>query len=145
MIRRMLNVLVCPFDKESMLELFEIKISPPGHGGNAESYVKQKDHYKEQPNGKEQSGSLVSGVPSGDSKIKNEKDLSETNDTELDVIVEEGILFCNNCSRFFPIVEEIPIILPDEIRDKKTDIEFLKKWSEYLPEKVVKNAMPWHI
>jgi uncharacterized protein len=66
-------------------------------------------------------------------------------DAELDIVIEEGILFCNRCFRFFPIVEEIPIILPDEIRDKDKDLELLKKWSESLPEKVVKKALPWHL
>ena len=34
-------------------------------------------------------------------------------------IVVEGTLYCTECSRFFPIIEEIPIMLPDELRDKK--------------------------
>ena len=66
-------------------------------------------------------------------------------DAELDIVIEEGILFCNRCLRFFPIVEEIPVILPDEIRDKNKDLELLKKWSNYLPDKVVKKALPWHL
>jgi uncharacterized protein len=66
-------------------------------------------------------------------------------DAELDIVIEEGILFCNRCLRFFPIVEEIPIILPDEIRDKNKDLELLKKWSSSLPDKVVKKALPWHL
>ena len=42
-------------------------------------------------------------------------------------------------------MEEIPIILPDELRDKNKDMEFIKKWSNSLPEKVVKKALPWHL
>jgi len=41
--------------------------------------------------------------------------------------ITEGALYCKKCSRFFPIIAEIPIMLPDELRDKKQDIEFLKK------------------
>ena len=41
--------------------------------------------------------------------------------------VAEGALYCQECSRFFPIIDEIPIMLPDELRDKKQEIEFLKK------------------
>jgi len=64
---------------------------------------------------------------------------------EKDNVVSEGVLVCTKCSRFYPIIEEIPIMLPDELRDKKLEIDFLKKYKENLPEKVVKNGLPWHI
>lgn len=60
-------------------------------------------------------------------------------------VVLEGSLYCDKCSRFFPIIEEIPIMLPDELRDKKQDIDFLKKNQETLPEKIIKQAHPWHL
>lgn len=60
-------------------------------------------------------------------------------------IVEEGALYCTKCSRFYPIIEEIPIMLPDELRDKKQDIEFLKNNKDKLPEKIIKQASPWHL
>ena len=59
--------------------------------------------------------------------------------------VAEGSLYCQKCSRFFPIIDEIPIMLPDELRDKKQEIEFLKKNIKELPEKIVKQALPWHL
>ena len=64
---------------------------------------------------------------------------------EKNNVVSEGALFCPKCSRFYPIIEEIPIMLPDELRDKKLEIEFLKKYKEELPEKIIKNANPWHL
>ena len=45
-------------------------------------------------------------------------------------IISEGALFCTKCSRFYPIIEEIPIMLPDELRDKKHEMEFLKNNKE---------------
>jgi len=36
-------------------------------------------------------------------------------------------------------------MLPDELRDKKQDIEFLKRNITKLPEKIVKQALPWHL
>ena len=62
-----------------------------------------------------------------------------------DEIVSEGTLFCSKCSRFFPIIEEIPIMLPDELRDKKQEIDFLKKFKDKLPEKIITKANPWHL
>jgi uncharacterized protein YbaR (Trm112 family) len=64
---------------------------------------------------------------------------------EKDELVIEGALYCAECSRYFPIIEEIPIMLPDELRDKKQDIKFLKNNTESLPEKIVKNGNPWHL
>ena len=62
-----------------------------------------------------------------------------------DEIILEGALYCIKCSRFYPIIEEIPIMLPDELRDKKQDIDFLQKNQKKLPEKIIKQASPWHL
>jgi len=64
---------------------------------------------------------------------------------EKDNVVSEGVIVCTKCSRFYPIIEEIPIMLPDELRDKKLEINFLKKYKEKLPEKIIKNGLPWHL
>lgn len=64
---------------------------------------------------------------------------------EKDNTVSEGILFCPKCFRFYPIIEEIPIMLPDELRDKKQEIEFLKNFKDKLPEKIITKANPWHL
>ncbi len=60
-------------------------------------------------------------------------------------IIIEGSLFCSKCSRFYPIIEEIPIMLPDELRDKKQEMEFLKINKDVLPEKIIAKANPWHL
>ena len=60
-------------------------------------------------------------------------------------VVSEGALVCTKCSRFYPIIEEIPIMLPDELRDRKLETEFLKKYKKQLPEKIIKNGLPWHL
>jgi len=66
-------------------------------------------------------------------------------DKSDDEKVAEGALYCQECSRFFPIIDEIPIMLPDELRDKKQDIEFLKRNIKELPKKIVTQASPWHL
>ncbi|HEX7178273.1 MAG TPA: Trm112 family protein [Nitrososphaeraceae archaeon] len=62
-----------------------------------------------------------------------------------EVLIQEGMLSCPSCNRFFPIMDEIPILLPDELRDKQKDIEFLKIWREKIPEKIIKYGNPWHL
>ncbi len=55
---------------------------------------------------------------------------------ENDGVIIDVAIFCSKCSRFYPIMEEIPIMLPDDLRDKKHEIEFLKnnkdKWGRFL-------------
>lgn len=60
-------------------------------------------------------------------------------------VIKEGVLFCSQCSRFYPIIEEIPVMLPDQLRDKEKDIQFLQKWQEKIPSKIIKNGNPWHL
>lgn len=62
-----------------------------------------------------------------------------------DQLVIDGSLYCSKCNRFYPIIEEIPIMLPDELRDKRQDMEFLEKNRQTLPQKIIKDAKPWHL
>ena len=64
---------------------------------------------------------------------------------EKDNVVSEGALFCSKCSRFYPIIEEIPIMLPDELRNKEQEIEFLTNNKQKLPDKIITMANPWHL
>lgn len=68
----------------------------------------------------------------------------DNNDTD-DIIISEGILFCNKCYRFYPIIDEIPVLLPDELREKRKDIDFLQKWQNRIPSKVINQGNPWHL
>ena len=61
------------------------------------------------------------------------------------VEISEGVLFCPKCGRYFPIMEEIAVMLPDELRKKDEDLAFLQKWQDKIPDKVIKQGNPWHI
>ncbi len=50
--------------------------------------------------------------------------------------VEEGALYCTKCSRFYPIVEGIPVMLPDGLRDAELDSGFLARNRASLPDKI---------
>jgi uncharacterized protein YbaR (Trm112 family) len=69
----------------------------------------------------------------------------EDNNDNDDIIISEGILFCNKCYRFYPIIDEIPVLLPDELREKRKDIDFLQKWQNRIPAKVINQGNPWHL
>jgi len=36
-------------------------------------------------------------------------------------------------------------MLPDELRDKKQDMDFLERNKDALPQKIIKHAKPWHL
>jgi uncharacterized protein len=76
-------------------------------------------------------------------EIKVKHDIDTANESEA--VVEDGLLFCPKCSRFYPIIDEIPIMLPDELRNKQQDIEFLHRWHHKLPAEILHDANPWHI
>jgi uncharacterized protein YbaR (Trm112 family) len=59
--------------------------------------------------------------------------------------VVEGIIVCTECNRFYPIIDEIPHMLPDNLRSKDEDLKFLKKWIQKLPEKVKTQGKPFNL
>ncbi len=59
--------------------------------------------------------------------------------------VREGVLACTKCGRYYPIMEEIPVMLPDELRNKERDMGFLRKWQVKIPEKILRQGNPWHL
>ena len=48
------------------------------------------------------------------------------NKIKLDTEIETGLIFCEECNRWFPIIETIPQMLPDQYRDSGKEIKFLK-------------------
>jgi uncharacterized protein YbaR (Trm112 family) len=78
--------------------------------------------------------------------IKTRKEYINGSDQKNEELtIEEGILFCSKCSRFYPIIDEIPIMLPDELRDRDKDMIFLKKWRDKIPNKVIIDPRPYQI
>ena len=59
--------------------------------------------------------------------------------------IDEGILLCSKCGRWYPILETIPHMLPDDLRDEKEDIDFLVKWKKSIPEAVLKEGKPFNM
>jgi len=150
--KKLLDILVCPFDKVTSLELFEFQSAAAAEAAAAAAAAAPGSQNDSSP------------IDRSDNKITDEKgskteavrieDSGSYQDQPLDTnaqaangndggIVKEGLLLCRSCLRFYPITEEIPIILPDELRDKKKDLEFLKKWGEFIPIQLLGSLKPW--
>jgi uncharacterized protein YbaR (Trm112 family) len=59
--------------------------------------------------------------------------------------VIDGVLSCEQCKRFYPIIDEIPVMLPDELRNRKEDLDFLTRWRAKLPPELVESGLPHHL
>lgn len=46
----------------------------------------------------------------------------------------EALMNCPQCHRQFPVIYGIPVLIPDEYRDKTLEEPILKKWDRILEE-----------
>ena len=62
--------------------------------------------------------------------------------------VVEGVLYCPGCGRWYPIIDEIPRLLPDHIREakmKKDELAFLRRHADELPDKITREGKPYNL
>jgi len=59
--------------------------------------------------------------------------------------IVEGILVCKKCNRWYPIIDEIPHMLPDDLRNRKEDIAFLQRWEKNVPDEIKNEGKPFNL
>lgn len=47
--------------------------------------------------------------------------------------VLEGLLTCKICKRYYPIIKGVPIMNPDEYRERNLETPVLKRWEKENP------------
>jgi uncharacterized protein YbaR (Trm112 family) len=60
--------------------------------------------------------------------------------------LREGLLVCPECGRWYPIgrsVETIPELMPDELREREKELEWVEKWKGIVPKKVLDEGKPF--
>ena len=62
-----------------------------------------------------------------------------------DQVIVDGVLLCHQCGRYYPIIDEIPVMLPDSLRNRKEDLEFLERWKAKIPAAVSGGGLPWNL
>jgi uncharacterized protein YbaR (Trm112 family) len=68
------------------------------------------------------------------------------NKIKTETEIQTGLLFCKECKRWYPIIETIPQMLPDEYRNEKEEIEFLKTNKDLLDSTFFKqNLKPYKL
>ncbi len=48
--------------------------------------------------------------------------------------IHEGLLTCPTCDRYYPIIYSIPIMTPDEYRERQLELPVLKRWGLMIDE-----------
>jgi len=59
--------------------------------------------------------------------------------------ISSGIISCSKCNRWYPIIDEIPHMLPDDLREQGEDVSFLQKWKDKIPERIVQEGRPFNL
>lgn len=57
----------------------------------------------------------------------------------------EGLLVCAQCMRWYPIIDEIPQMLPDDLREPREDLAWLEKWKHQAPKDVLAQGKPFRL
>jgi uncharacterized protein len=60
---------------------------------------------------------------------KNDLEMTIISQTEEGEIIE-ALLTCPECKRYYPVIYGVPIMTPDEYRDKKIEASTLKRWEK---------------
>jgi len=59
--------------------------------------------------------------------------------------INSGLITCPKCNRWYPIIDEIPHMLPDDLREQPEDLSFLQKWKDKIPEKTKQEGKPFNL
>ena len=60
--------------------------------------------------------------------------------------IVEGLIICEECFRWYPVIDEIPHMLPDDQRLMEPDEElnFMKKWLDKFPKEILERGKPFN-
>jgi uncharacterized protein YbaR (Trm112 family) len=119
---RLVDLLACPMDKAFPLQLIVLNEEAGQPVQRDKVACEIYCSYKER---------MLQGVP---------EDWVQNCRVCLGINIKEGVLSCPQCGRWYPIMETIPRMLPDELRSKKEDILFLERYSGKLPRNIVERG-----
>jgi len=126
---RLLDILACPYDKKFPLKLIVF---------SEKKYERRQVKFEKMPVCEIYCGLLRKDVK--------ELDLSKVDCEEcIKLEVVEGVLICEECKRWYPIRDEIPILLPDELRNKEEDLKFMEKYKDKFPEEILRGGKPFNL
>ncbi len=71
----------------------------------------------------------------------------ESNEEQIEEI-DEALITCPNCNRWYPVIDGIACMLPDDNRlndeiQKKYETAFLERWKEKIPNAILDQGIPF--
>jgi len=61
------------------------------------------------------------------------------------VEIVTAVIHCRRCGRWYPVIDEIPRMLPDMYRNEKEDRDFLQKYRDKIPVEILKGGKPYNL
>jgi uncharacterized protein YbaR (Trm112 family) len=87
-------------------------------------------------------------------RSKLQLDVYKTHDIEIEgdrvEEIDEALLTCPKCNRWYPVIDGISCMLPDENRlknevQKRAETAFLNRWKDRVPTEILENGIPFGI
>ena len=124
---RLMDLLACPMCKKFPLKLIIFKMEN-----------------RERPKSLPSKCPLYCALKSGWVKDVNPSDEECLECFSKEVV--EGLIICEDCYRWYPIIDEIPHMLPDDqrIMDPDEELEFMRKWLEKFPKEILEKGRPFN-
>jgi uncharacterized protein YbaR (Trm112 family) len=93
----------------------------------------------------------ILACPRSDCRNKLNLDVYRSHSVETDdeshEEIDEALITCPKCGRWYPVIDGIACMLPDDLRlqgrQKTEETGFLERWKDRLPANVVKGGIPF--
>lgn len=124
---RLMDLLACPIDKDFPLKLIVFQEEERSIGFKHDGVVCE----------------LYCGLKAA--YVKDSGLSTEACNECMKKEILNGVLICSKCNRWYPIIDEIPQLLPDELRESNEDISFLRKHAEKIPRNILEEGKPFNL
>jgi 2-polyprenyl-3-methyl-5-hydroxy-6-metoxy-1,4-benzoquinol methylase len=61
------------------------------------------------------------------------------------VVIEDAILTCPACHRWFPVINGIPVLVPDGLRNERQELALLRKYEAAIPPAILSEGYPLNL
>ncbi|TFF68537.1 Trm112 family protein [Candidatus Thorarchaeota archaeon] len=61
--------------------------------------------------------------------------------------IDDALITCPKCGRWYPVIDGIPCMLPDDLREggkqRIEETKFLKNWKNKIPKRILEEGRPF--
>ncbi len=125
---RLLDILACPLDCAAPLELIRLKSSTRPPGQNV--FIAPCSTYCAHQN-----------KPIRAEQTANQLPCTACNS----VMIQDAILSCPACHRWFPVINGIPVLVPDGLRNEREELALLRKYEAAVPQAILREGFPLNL